>query len=73
MSLDRFREIDAIGIDNETGFVTLVIADDMDWSDESGHLVALQDKVYAYPDFVESGEVDQNYGSSLFRVERGGR
>lgn len=43
---------------------------DMDWSDESGNLVALQDKVYAYFDFVESGEVAEKGLLSTSGVSR---
>jgi len=67
MSLERTREVDVMGVDKETGYATLAIADDMDWSDERKHLAALQDKIYAYLDFVESGEVDQKYPQGVGR------
>jgi hypothetical protein len=37
--------------------VSLAIIDGWDWSDEAGHLLALQSKLNAYFDFVQSGQI----------------
>ena len=34
MSLEKLKEIDVIGTDNESGFVTLANIDDWPWGDE---------------------------------------
>ena len=67
MSLDNVQAIDAIGVDNATGAVVLSIIDYWDWSDERPHLVALQEKLNAYFEFVESGQVLQSYPDATGR------
>jgi hypothetical protein len=49
--------IDWLGIEKDTGYVVLTIVDDLDWTDEHSHLLALQDKLNRYLAFIESGEV----------------
>ena len=61
------QSIDAIGVETSSGKVVLTIADHLDWSDESGHLLALQRKLSAYLAFVESGELNEVYPDSLGR------
>lgn len=61
MSLEKLSEVDAIGIDNETGYVTLFIFDNLDWEDEERHLRLLQEKLNVYLSFVESGEIFESY------------
>lgn len=39
----------------------LTIVDDLDWSDVETHLRLMQAKVYRYLDFVESGDMDEQY------------
>lgn len=57
MSLKNARVVDAFGIEKTTGNVVLTIADELDWSDEKGHLLALQEKLNAYIEFIESGQL----------------
>jgi hypothetical protein len=57
MSLDTSNTVDALGIDRESGDVTLSIIDSWDWDDEKGHLSALKEKLGAYFVFIESGEI----------------
>jgi len=61
MSIDHPKVVDAIGISRTTGDVDLTIADQRDWSDVEAHLLALQEKINAYLDFVESGDVYREY------------
>lgn len=61
MSLEKTNEVDAIGIDNETGCVTLSVIDDLEWEDEGEHLSLLQEKINCYLSFIESGEIYSSY------------
>ena len=61
MSLDKPNLIDAAGIENETGFAVLTIADSWDWADERNHLLALQTKLNAYFAFIETGQLLEHY------------
>lgn len=49
--------VDALGVESETGHVVLTIADSWSWTDELGHLSALQEKLNAYFKYIESGQV----------------
>ena len=57
MSLDTPSTIDALSDDKDGAAVSLAIIDGWDWSDEAQHLVALQAKLNAYFDFVQSGQI----------------
>jgi hypothetical protein len=57
MSLDKADVIDAIGIEKDGSAVALAILDGWDWSDEAQHLLALQAKLNAYFDFIQSGQI----------------
>ena len=59
MSVDETDKIDLLVTDREKTHVLLVIADHLDWEefDEGHHLELLQDKINAYLDFVESGQL----------------
>jgi hypothetical protein len=61
MSLDHSNSVDAIGIENETGHAVLTIADSWEWNDERAHLLALQAKLNAYFEFIESGQIWDSY------------
>lgn len=64
MSVDNIDKIDLIGTEKEKGFVSLLIADHLDWSDEELHLSILQDKINSYISFIESGQVYEDYPSA---------
>ena len=61
MSLDDVKVVDAVGIEKATGVVMLSIIDYWDWQNERQHLLALQDKLNAYFNFVESGQLYTEY------------
>lgn len=53
--------VDAIGTEEENGTVVLSIVDSWDWTDEQAHLEALQAKINAYFDFIESDQLLDAY------------
>jgi hypothetical protein len=57
MPLEQINTVDAIGVEHETDHAVLTIADSWDWTDEHEHLSALQAKLNAYLEFIESGQV----------------
>lgn len=67
MSLESTDSVDAIGIDRETGYIVLTIADAWEWSDITAHLQALQAKLNAYFEFIESGQIWESYPSAKQR------
>lgn len=67
MSLDNPKIVDAIGTEKTTGDIILTITDSWDWADEGQHLLALQNKINAYLDFIESGEIFQKYPNAKGR------
>lgn len=67
MSVLDEQLIDAIGVETSSGKVILTVADHLDWSDETGHVLVLQKKLNAYLAFVESGQLTEAYPDSLGR------
>lgn len=56
MSVLDYDKIDAIAEDKDQN-VVLLLADHLDWEREYEHLKILQNKVNAYIQFVESGQI----------------
>jgi hypothetical protein len=54
MTVENETQIDAMGIETNTGKVVLTISDHLDWSHPSAHLQAIESKVNAYLTFVQS-------------------
>lgn len=67
MSLEKPNTVDALGIEKNTGIAILTIVDSWDWVDEKRHLLALQQKLNAYFNFIESGEVFKSYPDAAGR------
>lgn len=61
MPVDDPTVVDAIGVDKVTGEAILTICDAWDWEDEHLHLVTLQDKVNSYLEFIEGGQIWEEY------------
>jgi hypothetical protein len=61
MSIEDIDKIDSIGLNKETGMVTLAITDYLNWENEYEHLIMLQEKINSYLSFLESGEVYESY------------
>lgn len=59
MTIREPRTIDWLGIEKQTGRITLTVVDDLDWRNEQRHLELLQTKLNTYLAFVESGEVER--------------
>lgn len=60
MSLLNTNVVDFISIDT-TGNVVLTVADECGWDERNEHLLALQNKINRYLDFIESGDIYQQY------------
>jgi hypothetical protein len=67
MSLENTYTIDAAGVENQSGLTVLTIADSWDWNDVQSHLLALQDKLNAYFQFIESGQIWESYPTARGR------
>lgn len=60
MSVLEIGKIDFIGLDDETGYVSLGISDHLEWSNEA-HLDLLREKIDAYVVFIEEGQIYETY------------
>jgi hypothetical protein len=67
MSPEKSNTVDAIGIEKDTGVAILTIIDSWDWIDEKRHLLALQEKLNAYFNCIESGEIYEAYPKAAGR------
>ena len=61
MSLDQSNVIDALGIDDASGRVILVIRHDAPWDGSDAQLFLLQEKLNAYVSFALDGEMAADY------------
>jgi hypothetical protein len=68
MTVERKEVIDWLGIEKGTSHILLTLVDDLDWSDEHGHLLALQEKLNTYLAFIESGEVFERLAEEVGRT-----
>ena len=64
MSILEKRKIDIIGTDKISGNIILTISDQLDWDDDLLHLSALQEKLNTYMEFIESGQINEDYPNS---------
>jgi|ERR1035441_5998342 hypothetical protein len=67
MALERPETVDAVGVENDSEFAVLTIADAWDWQDEQKHLLALQAKLNSYFSFIESGQLWESYPEAAGR------
>ena len=67
MAIDNSRVIDFIGTIEQGNEVILTISDHLDWKLKMDHLLKLQSKINTYLDFIESGEIYQEYSNSIGR------
>lgn len=67
MSIEDARVIDAVGVNEDSGSVSLMISDHLDWSDLVGHSRFLAAKVNAYVHAVETGQLVAAYPKAAGR------
>ena len=67
MSLDQSNVIDALGIDEPSGRVLLVIRHDAPWDGSASQLYLLQEKLNVYLSFALDGEMAAEYPDFLQR------
>jgi len=60
VSVDNANVIDACSIDKGTAEVVLSIFDHLSWTDAT-HLAVLQGKINRYLDFIDSGQLLEDY------------
>lgn len=60
MSVEDLKIIDFISIDL-IGNAVLTISDHLLWDESNDHLLVLQDKINAYINFIESGDLYKQY------------
>jgi hypothetical protein len=57
MTIEEGGVVDII-VGRDGGGTVLVVADHLDWTDEEGHLRALQEKLLDYVEGVDTGQLD---------------
>src|ERR1700739_4426375 len=65
MGMDTPQTVDAISLDRSGKIVTLTIFDAWDWADEGRHLIAIQEKLNSYFDFIQSGQIFESYPKAV--------
>lgn len=68
MTVEKRDAIDAISTDRDTGDVILTIIDPLPWDEH--HIAALEEKVNAYVDFIQSGQIFESYPKAKGRQLR---
>lgn len=63
MSVEQIEKIDFIST-SPNGSVELTISDHLEWDEKNEHLLLLQDKINSYLNFVESGQLFEEYPNS---------
>jgi hypothetical protein len=64
MSIDDVSVVDAVSLDPH-GVVNLTIFDAWDWTDEGRHLLAIQEKINTYFNFIQSGQLLEAYPGAV--------
>ncbi|HLH96522.1 MAG TPA: DUF6572 domain-containing protein [Xanthobacteraceae bacterium] len=66
MTVEQNDKIDFVAFNRKSGDVHLIISDHLDWDENEGaHLLALQDKLNTYLEFVESGQLYVEYSRAI--------
>ncbi len=63
MSVEQIDKVDFISTSKE-GIIKLTISDHLEWDAKNEHLLILQNKINAYLNFIESGQILEEYPSS---------
>ena len=64
MSVEQIDKVDFIST-TEKGIIKLTISDHLEWDSKNEHLLILQNKINAYLNFIESGQIFEEYPSSV--------
>ena len=64
MSVEQIDKVDFIST-TEKGIIKLTISDHLEWDAKNEHLLILQNKINAYLNFIESGQIFEEYPSSV--------
>lgn len=64
MSIEQLDRIDFISTTPQ-GKIELKISDHLDWIDADSHSLLLQDKIALYLEFIETGQLVENYPDAL--------
>lgn len=66
MSVEQIDRIDCIST-SPNGSIELTISDHLEWDENNEHLILLQDKINSYLNFVDSGQIFEEYPKSKNR------
>lgn len=66
MSVADENKIDGIALSNSSNVLMLLISDHLDWENEYGHLVQLQNKINSYIGFLETEQFRDIYPGQIF-------
>jgi hypothetical protein len=61
VGIDNPTVVDAVSTSKDGTRVSLTIMDAEDWSDETSHLFSLQAKLNSYFDFIQTGQLIEEY------------
>ena len=64
MSIEQTDVIDFIGTSKDENYINLTISDHLVWDDKNEKLLILQDKLNSYLEFIESGQLIEEYPAS---------
>jgi hypothetical protein len=64
MSVENSKIIDAISLNFEDK-VVLTISDHLEWDENNDHVIILQNKINAYLEIIENGELFKNYPDAI--------
>jgi len=64
MSIDQLDKIDAVSTTPD-GKVMLTISDHLEWDEEGEHMMILQNKLNAYLQFIEGGQILEDYPQAI--------
>ena len=67
LSIEDTNTIDLLGFDKTSGDCILTISDHMKWEVESNHIIYLQEKLNTYIEFIESGQLFEEFPNAKGR------
>ncbi|MCH2157152.1 MAG: hypothetical protein MK096_00010 [Oleiphilaceae bacterium] len=61
MTIEQEDKVDIIGVNEEEGYISLIISDHLEWDDKNEKLLLLQAKINSYLAYIETGQVYEEY------------